>query len=80
VKNNIQLSNTTTSEQGCNKKAQSADTISVNTENSSDNTQASTATTHIQNLKDEILTTMRQELASLLQADITPIHNEIKTV
>jgi len=67
-------------EQGQKKKGRNADAISVTIENSSNNTQASTATTHIQNLKNKILTTVCQELVSLLKTDLTPIHNEIKMV
>jgi len=74
------MSENTNSQQGHKKKARKADAISITTDTSSDNTQASTATTHIQNLKNEILTTVHQELASLLKTDLTPIHNEIKTV
>jgi len=80
VKNNLQTTTNDSNEQGQKKKARNADTISNTTEHSSDTTQASMVTTHIQNLKNEILNTVCQELASLLKTDLTPIHNEIKTV
>jgi len=54
--------------------------MSVATEASIDNTQASTATTHIQNLKHKILQTVCQEMASLIQPDIKSIQQELRTV
>jgi len=80
VKSNLRAQANTAAEQGRKKKARNADGTSVTTDTSSDITQASTATTNIQNLKDEILNTVRQEIANLLKADLTPLHNEIKTV
>jgi len=80
VKNNMRMNDNDNNEQGRKKKARNADAISVNTEMSGDNTQASTATTNIQTLKNKILTTVCQELVSLLKANLTPIHNKIKTV
>jgi len=80
VKNNMRMQNNDSNEQGRKKKARNADNISDTTEQSSETTQASTVTTNIQTLKNEILNTVRQELASLLKTDLTPIHNEIKMV
>jgi len=72
IKNNFRANNNEANENGHKKKAQNADAISVNTETSIDNTQASTATMHIQNLKNEILNTGLPRIG-------VP-HQEIKTV
>jgi len=80
VKNNQTITDNDNTTNNQKKKARNADAISITTENSLDNTQASTVTTHIQNLKNDILNTVCQEMASLLKNDLAPIHQEIKTV
>jgi len=62
------------------KKARNNEGASVTSEHSAETIQTQTTVSTIMNMKQELLTTLRQEITQLVKADLTPITTDLQEI